>query len=219
MITSRQPATVAIEPVSHKYEPVSHKYEQGVKCTRRREVGDMSETLRETSAMERVLLREELVDWFNRESELLDDQRYEEWLDLLTDDIRYEMPLRLNVPSTEMHRERTKPGSEVCWFDEGKTTLISRVSQLGTHLHWAEEPLSRVTRVISNVRVAEQSGDEVTVRCAFLLYRNRVNAETDILVGRRRDTLRRVRGHLLLSHRYITLDQSVLMAKNLTVLF
>jgi 3-phenylpropionate/cinnamic acid dioxygenase small subunit len=55
------------------------------------------------------------------------------------------------------------------------------------------------------------------VKCRFLVYRNRLETETDFLVGRRADTLRRVDGKLKIAARKIYLEQSVLMAKNLTV--
>ena len=38
------------------------------------------------------------------------------------------------------------------------------------------------------------NGDEVTVKSRFLVYRNRVETETDFLVGKREDVLRRVDG-------------------------
>jgi hypothetical protein len=43
---------------------------------------------------------------------------------------------------------------------------------------------------------------EVTVKCRFLIYRNRVETETDILVGKREDVLRRVHGQWQISRNY-----------------
>ncbi|HEX5049104.1 MAG TPA: aromatic-ring-hydroxylating dioxygenase subunit beta, partial [Gammaproteobacteria bacterium] len=45
---------------------------------------------------------------------------------------------------------------------------------------------------------------------------NRVETETDILVGRREDQLRRNGAGWLLARRKIILDQNVLLSKNLT---
>ncbi|HKC10195.1 MAG TPA: aromatic-ring-hydroxylating dioxygenase subunit beta, partial [Methylomirabilota bacterium] len=53
----------------------------------------------------------------------------------------------------------------------------------------------------------------------FLIYRNRVETETDLLVGKREDLLRRVNGGWRIARRKIILDQSVLLAKNLTFFF
>jgi 3-phenylpropionate/cinnamic acid dioxygenase small subunit len=57
------------------------------------------------------------------------------------------------------------------------------------------------------------------VRCRFLVYRNRVETETDFLIGKREDTLRKVDGAWKIAERKITLDQNVLLAKNLTFFF
>ena len=61
--------------------------------------------------------------------------------------------------------------------------------------------------------------EEVSVKSRFLLYRNRVETETDLLVGKREDLLRRVDGGWRIARRKIILDQSVLLAKNLTFFF
>jgi 3-phenylpropionate/cinnamic acid dioxygenase small subunit len=98
------------------------------------------------------------------------------------------------------------------------------VKQILTGVHWAEEPASRLCHMVSNVQLlgAEPSvaaPANVTVKSRFLVYRNRVETETDILVGKREDTLRRVDGGWQVSRRKIILDQNVLMTKNLTFFF
>ncbi len=169
----------------------------------------------------RLLLKEEIEQFLYREAELLDERRYEEWLDLFTDDAHYFMPMRRNVPHDEPEREFTRPGLDVNWFDEGKDTLSRRVKQILTGIHWAEEPPSRVCHMISNVQVLTGTlGDgELTVKSRFLVYRNRVETETDFLVGKREDVLRRVNSGWQIARRKIVLDQNVLLAKNLTVFF
>ena len=52
-----------------------------------------------------------------------------------------------------------------------------------------------------------------------MVYRNRVETETDFLVGKREETLRKVYGQWKIAQRKIVLDQSVLLAKNLTFFF
>ncbi len=78
--------------------------------------------------------------------------------------------------------------------------------------------------MISNVDVlratpSASSAAEVDVKSRFLLYRNRLEVETDILVGKGEDTLRRIDGRWRIARRKIVLDQSVLLAKNLTFFF
>ena len=172
----------------------------------------------------RALLKDEIEDFLYREADLLDERRYDEWLALLADDVRYWMPMRRNVKVDDREREFTREGRDISWFDEGRETLTRRVRQIQTGIHWAEEPVSRISHLISNVQLVEINPSaaepaEVSVRCRFLVYRNRVETETDLLVGKREDTLRRAGDGWLISRRKIILDQNVLLTKNLTFFF
>ena len=176
------------------------------------------------SGIAHLLLKEEISEFLYQEAEMLDERNFAEWLDLLDDDIRYWMPMRRNVKSNEMDREFTREGQDINWFDEGKETLERRVNQILTGVHWAEEPLSRIHHLITNVQLLNATPSaadptEVAVRCRFLVYRNRVETETDFLIGKREDTLRKVSGSWKIAERKITLDQNVLLAKNLTFFF
>jgi len=172
----------------------------------------------------RLLLQQEIEEFLYREADLLDERRYEEWLALIADDVRYWMPMRRNVKVGEAEREFTRAGQDINWFDEGKETLTRRVKQILTGMHWAEEPVSRISHMVSNVRLLEVNPSiaepaEVAVRCRFLVYRNRVETETDILVGKREDVLRRADGQWQIARRKTVLDQNVLLTKNLTFFF
>jgi 3-phenylpropionate/cinnamic acid dioxygenase small subunit len=178
----------------------------------------------ESPEVARLLVKEEVEEFLYREAELLDERRYEEWLELFTEDVRYWMPMRRNVPADEGEREFTREGADVNWFDEGKDTLTRRVKQILTGIHWAEQPPSRICHMVSNVQILSTSGagaapGEAAVKSRFLIYRNRVETETDVLVGKREDLLRRVNGGWKVARRKIVLDQSVLLVKNLTFFF
>jgi 3-phenylpropionate/cinnamic acid dioxygenase small subunit len=169
-------------------------------------------------AVQRMLLLAEVSDFLYREADLLDERRYDEWLKLLADDYQYAVPLRMNVMYDDVAaREDTRAGSEICWFDEGKATAELRVAQLATGQHWAEEPVSRVTHLVTNIRLESVNLPEVDLSCRFVVYRNRVADETDFLVGRRRDRLRKVGDGWQVVRRELLLDQSVLLAKNLSI--
>src|ERR1700748_2605863 len=144
----------------------------------------------------RLLLTQDIAGFLYEEAELLDERRHDDWLALLADDIRYWMPMRRNVKYGEEGREFTRESEDVSWFDEGKDTLTRRVRQIQTGIHWAEEPQSRITHMVSNVQLLSVTPDaatprEVLAKSRFLIYRNRVETETDLLVGKREDTLRR----------------------------
>ena len=172
----------------------------------------------------RLLLVQEISDFLYREAELLDERRYEEWLGLLADYIRYWMPMRRNIKFGENEREFTRNTTDINWFDEGKDTLVRRVKQIQTGIHWAEEPVSRISHLLSNIQIIETTPSvadarEALVKCRFLIYRNRVETETDILVGKREDLLRRDGRDWRIGRRKIILDQNVLLSKNLTFFF
>src|SRR5216684_7177369 len=122
----------------------------------------------------RLLLAQDVAEFLYREAEILDERRYDEWLGLLADDIRYWMPMRRNIKFGEGEREFTREGQDIAWFDEGKETLVRRVRQIQTGIHWAEEPQSRISHLVTNVQLVEASppvadAQEVTVRCRFLI--------------------------------------------------
>ena len=167
----------------------------------------------------RLLLTQEIAQFLYAEAELLDERRHDEWLALLAEDIRYWMPMRRNVKFGDTDREFTREAEDISWFDEGKDTLTRRVRQIQTGIHWAEEPQSRITHMVSNVMLLSVTPDVVVAKSRFLIYRNRVETETDLLVGKREDTLRREGDGWLIARRKITLDQNVLLSKNLTFFF
>jgi 3-phenylpropionate/cinnamic acid dioxygenase small subunit len=168
-------------------------------------------------------LMREIEDFLYKEADLLDEREYDQWLDLLTEDIVYWMPMRKNVSYANRSKDITAE-DDVAWFHDDKETLRKRVKQIQTGIHWADEPISRVAHVITNIRLADPisvliEGAKATTKCRFIVYRNRLESETDLLVGRREDTLTRVHGELKIARRKIILDQSVLLAKNLTMFF
>src|SRR5262249_18780187 len=117
----------------------------------RRGAGRISRELRVSAGaataeaqLARLLLQRQIEEFVYREAEILDERRYEEWLDLFTEDARYWMPMRRNAPPDAPEREFTREGAEVNWFDDGKDTLARRVAQIRTGVHWAEEPPSRI---------------------------------------------------------------------------
>jgi 3-phenylpropionate/cinnamic acid dioxygenase small subunit len=170
-------------------------------------------------------LKADVEDFYYHEADLLDERRFREWLDLLAEDITYFMPIRRNVKfGQHAQRENTVQGSGISWFDEDKWTLTKRVDQILTGVHYAEEPLSRVSHMVSNVqirRVVPSLDDprEVEVRCRFLVYQNRIEYETYTFVGKRTDLLRKTEDGWKIARREILLDQNVLQAKNLSTFF
>jgi 3-phenylpropionate/cinnamic acid dioxygenase small subunit len=169
--------------------------------------------------IERLLLIRSIEEFLYLEAQLIDERRFEEWLDLLAEDVRYWMPITRNVQQQQADRAETREREDVNWFDEGKETLRLRVQQIRTGVHWAEEPASRTCHCVTNVQLEAVASEKVSVSSRFLVYRNRGTTEVDLFAGKRHDVLARTGEGFLLRHRKIVLDQNVLLAKNLTIFF
>ena len=160
--------------------------------------------------------KESISEFLLEEAELLDDGRLREWLERVTDDIRYEIPVRVT-------RERAAgPGivtSMAHWYDDW-TALEMRVLRQDTEYAWAEDPPSRIRHFITNIRVKPGEADnEFCVRSNVLLYRNRDDSpHHDLISGERHDVIRRVDEGWRLARRTVILDQSTLSTHNLPII-
>ena len=153
------------------------------------------------------------------EAWLLDEHKFDEWLELFTDDTFYWMPGRINQMTTDMADSISKYG-ELALFEETKQTLQMRVARLHTGMAWAEQPPSRTRHLVTNVLVEPGAKPgEYKVQCCFLIYRTQLEHELDIWVGKRDDVLRKAGNTFKIASRTIILDQAVLEAKNLSVFF
>ena len=170
-------------------------------------------------------IKREIEEFLYDEANLLDERRFKEWLDTLAEDLRYFMPMEYNVKAGEhATRELTKREQQMSWFNEGKWTLTKRAEQILTGVHWAEEPLSRVCRMVSNVQLTAiqtnaQGEMEVSTSSRFLIYQNRCEYEQYFFVGDRKDRMRRTADGWKLCRREIRIHQNVLLAKNLSIFF
>ena len=67
----------------------------------------------QSEAIAQMLLKQQIEAFLYHEAELLDERRYEDWLALLADDVRYWMPMRRNVKFGELDREFTREGQDI----------------------------------------------------------------------------------------------------------
>ncbi|MFC7655495.1 3-phenylpropionate/cinnamic acid dioxygenase subunit beta [Pseudonocardia benzenivorans] len=174
-------------------------------------------TIEGTAVQPGVQLHWEVSEFLFREAALLDSREFTGWLDLLTEDIVYRMPVRVT-------RER-KDGPDIdpaaTWLEENLGTLTVRVARLGTRSAWSEDPPSRTRHFVTNVIVTEgERPDEVSVHSNLLFTRSRSrHAVNDELTGERRDVLRLVDGRWKLARREVVLDQAVLGTPNLSTIY
>ena len=180
--------------------------------------------------MQNNIIRE-VEQFLYREARLLDSRRFDDWLDLLADDIKYWAPLRSNrYPANSkaisiLDGSRYEEGEfsredELAIMDEDKDSLTRRIRRLDSGMAWAEDPPSRTRHFVSNIEVEPGERDsELRVYSNFIMYRTRGETEEDFYVGSREDVLRREAGQLRVAYRKIILDQTVLLAKNVSNFF
>jgi ethylbenzene dioxygenase subunit beta len=162
----------------------------------------------------------ELTQWLYDEAELLDESRLDEWLERLTDDVRYRVPIRIHKEVTDDSRV-TGVQADAFHLDEDRVSLQMRVDRVNTGFAWAEEPPSRIRHVVSNVRVrpGEVEG-ELAVRSYVLVYRSRWDRpEHDLMTAERHDVFRQVDGAWKLADRFVVLDSTTVPMLNLTFFF
>ncbi|MGY0063485.1 3-phenylpropionate/cinnamic acid dioxygenase subunit beta [Streptomyces sp. LZ34] len=155
--------------------------------------------------------------WLVEEAYLLDAQHYDDWLDLLSEDIHYIMPVRVTTALGAGYD--SAPG--MAHFDENKYSLSRRVARFGTEHAWTEDPPSRLRHYVTNVRTfATEDPDHLVVDSAVLLYRSRGDVQEAAVVSAGREDLLR-RSHdgegWLLARRSILVDDSVLRTQNLAI--
>jgi len=156
-----------------------------------------------------------VVEFAFREAELLDERRHREWLALLTDDIRYVVPVRV----TTAHSLDDSVRDDMAHLDEDMYSLAKRVERFETEHAWAEDPPSRTRRFVTNVRAWHtENDDEFLMRSNLLLFRSRGDIrEPDLVSATRRDLLRRTADGLSLARREVVLDESVVRMQNFAV--
>ncbi len=175
----------------------------------------MAETIASSQpTIQDVLLHHEIAQFLYSEANLLTERRYNDWLDLFTDDAVYEAPIRVT-------RERgaaweLSPTGRL--FDDTKETLAVRIARLNTEYAWAEDPPSRVRYHLSNIHVSP-TDEPNTYRVTYnvLIYRSRGELpEYELLSTGRTDILRRTEAGWRIARRTIVVDQSVLAVRNLS---
>jgi len=144
----------------------------------------------------------------------IDAADYAGWLELLCEDIRYVMPVRVTTARGAGFDSLAGMGH----FDENMYALRKRVQRLATDHAWTEDPPSRTRHFVTNVRTFRAEGEDLRAESALLLFRSRGDTrEADLISAGRTDLLRATPDGLRLARREITVDESVLRTQNLAV--
>lgn len=156
----------------------------------------------------------ECVRFLEREAELLDRKMFPQWLEQLSPDISYRVPVR----TQRLNREGDGFSTTAFFMREDFLSLRARVQKLASDYAWAENPATRTRRMVSNVRLGETgaSGVPVTSNLAVFCYRGDAPGPV-ILTGERQDVLVHNGQGLRLASRLVLLDSTVLGLEALSI--
>jgi 3-phenylpropionate/cinnamic acid dioxygenase small subunit len=155
--------------------------------------------------------RSAIQDLLAREAHLLDERRFQDWLELFTDDSEYVIPLIENVQGD------VPPAGHPIVHDT-KEMLLARIMKDETGLSHAEIPPSRTCHIVTNVVIEERPDGQALVKSAFVVRQARKLYDEAWWVGRRHDVMRRSNGGWQIAHRTVYLDTTVL-PRGITIFF
>jgi 3-phenylpropionate/cinnamic acid dioxygenase small subunit len=158
------------------------------------------------------------VEMFQREEILLlQEGQYDAWLQLMTEDVRYWMPM---VSLRERREDMVSGEGGLAFFDDNLASLTIRIKRFQSGKALEQSPPSRVRYYIQNLRLTpNEDGSEVRVLSNFLIYQNRLEKQEYVFMGEREDVLRCAQGTWKLAFRKATLDRNVLGASSLHIFF
>lgn len=152
--------------------------------------------------------RGRIEQFLYREARLMDTHAYDEWLALWADDALYWVPA---------NEDEIDPRRHVSIVYEDRTRLEDRIVRLKSGAAYAQDPKSRLSRVIGNIEVAEQENGEVVVRSTFHLTAVR-RGRMDIFAGRTTHRLRPSGDSFQILYKKVELVNNDEVIRNLTFL-
>jgi len=152
--------------------------------------------------------RHKVEDFLYREARLMDEHAYDEWLALWADDALYWVPCNEHDIDPERH---------VSIVYEDKARLEDRIARLKSGAAYAQEPKSRLSRVVSNVEIEDENDTEATVRSTFNVTALR-RGRMDIFAGRAIHKLRPEGDSFKIAYKRVLLINNDAVIHNLTFL-
>jgi 3-phenylpropionate/cinnamic acid dioxygenase small subunit len=152
--------------------------------------------------------RQQVEQFLYYEAQLMDEHRYDEWLALWTDDALYWVPTG---------RDDIDPQREISLIYDDRVRLQVRIARLQSGFAHAQEPKSRMRRVVSNIVIEEAENGEIVAYSNFLLAELR-RGKQDIFAGRAIHRLRPHDGGFKLAAKKVLLVNNNEYIDNLTFL-
>jgi 3-phenylpropionate/cinnamic acid dioxygenase small subunit len=152
--------------------------------------------------------RQQVERFLYDEAQLMDEHRYDEWLALWTDDALYWVPTG---------RDDIDPKREISLIYDDRVRLQTRIARLKSGFAHAQEPKSRMRRVISNIVIEEADNGEIVASSNFMLAELR-RGKQDIFAGRTVHRLRPYNSSFKMMAKKVLLVNNAEYIDNLTFL-
>jgi benzoate/toluate 1,2-dioxygenase subunit beta len=152
--------------------------------------------------------RRQVENFLYREARLMDSHAYDDWLALWTGDALYWVPANEDDIDPERH---------VSIVYENRAGLEDRIARLKSGAAYAQDPKSRLCRVVSNVEVEDGNNGEVMVYATFNLTALR-RRRMDTFAGRLIYKLRREGDSFKIAYKKVLLINNDEVIHNLTFL-
>lgn len=113
---------------------------------------------------------QQLIDFVYAEARMLDEQRFDEWLELFTEDAHYWMPLAAGQQDPRLHTSL---------LYEDKLLLRVRVERLGGARTFSQQPRSRSHHLLQwpTIERADRDAGRYTLRVAFHYVETRLDRQ------------------------------------------
>lgn len=154
-----------------------------------------------------------IVQFYFNEAKLLDEEKYDSWLQLLTEDFIYVVP----VKEIRGKNRDSYFSSDNFYFKDDRKGLEDRIRRLQHKEGWSSKMHTQTRRFISNVIPShDYASGKLEVECNLLLARTEPDIVDNLtLTARRVDTLVESSDGLRISSRKIYLDQTSVVIYNM----
>jgi 3-phenylpropionate/cinnamic acid dioxygenase small subunit len=152
--------------------------------------------------------RQRIENFLYREARLMDEHAYDGWLALWTDDALYWIPCNEDDFDPERH---------VSIVYENRARLEDRIARLKSGAAYAQDPKSRLSRIVSNVEIEGENDFETIVHSTFNVSALR-RGRMDIFAGRAIHKLRHQGDSFRIAYKKVLLINNDMVINNLTFL-
>ena len=139
----------------------------------------------------------QIAAFLHLEARLADENDYDAWEALWTDDALYWVPAG----------EPADPMTQMQVIYDNRSRIATRIAQLKTGKRYTQAPPSRMRRLISNIETVGQDGPDAVVEANFLLVEGRERGNV-MWAGRTTYRLRPMDGQIKLAYKKVSLVNS-----------